>query len=84
MKRNLQVFYAFFSGIILALAIQNELMPFGNPFLGLLALIPLYTALSSVKTPRMAGILFSIQITVTHLLSSFWLGFFKEFAIFTI
>lgn len=84
MKRNLQVFYAFFSGIILALAIQNELMPFGNPFLGLLALIPLYIALSSVKTPRMAGILFSIQITVTHLLSSFWLGFFKEFAIFTI
>lgn len=84
MKRNLQVFYAFFSGIILALAIQNELMPFGNPFLGLIALIPLYAALSSAKTARFAGLLFSIQITLTHLLSSFWLGFFKEFAIFTI
>jgi len=84
MKRNLQVFYAFFSGIILALAIQNELMPFGNPFLGLIAFIPLYAALSSVKSARFAGLLFSVQITVTHLLSSFWLGFFKEFAIFTI
>ncbi len=84
MKRNLQVFYAFFSGIILALAIQNELLPFGNPFLGLIALVPLYIALSSAKTARFAGLLFAIQITVTHLLSSFWLGFFKDFAIFTL
>ncbi len=84
MNRNLQVFYAFFSGIILALGIQNELMPFGSPFLGLLALIPLYTALSSAESRRFAGLLFAVQITVTHLLSSFWLGFFKEFAIFTI
>ncbi len=84
MNRNLQVFYAIFSGIIVALAIQNELMPFGSPFLGLFALVPLYFALSSAKTAPFTGFLFSIQITVTHLLSSFWLKNFKEYAIFTL
>jgi apolipoprotein N-acyltransferase len=80
----LQVFYSFFSGCILALGIQNEFLYLGSPFLGLISLIPLYLALYKTSSFKRAGILVSIQITTVHVLSSFWLGNFKDFAIFTL
>ncbi|NLM00109.1 MAG: apolipoprotein N-acyltransferase [Treponema sp.] len=84
MKRILQVFFALFSSIILSLAIQNEFIPFGSPFLGLFALVPLYYAISQSTSYAQAGLLFGIQISFTNIFSSFWLGFFRGFAIFTL
>ncbi|MDI9386879.1 MAG: apolipoprotein N-acyltransferase, partial [Spirochaetota bacterium] len=84
MSKILQVFYALFSAILLSLAIQNEFLPWGSPFLGLFALVPLYIAFSRAKTARESGFLFSLTVSVTHLLSSFWLSNFKDFALFTI
>ena len=80
----LQVFLAFFSAIMQSFAIQNEFLLFGSPFLGLFSLVPLYFAFLHCKSYKIAGLLLSIQFTFVHLFSSFWLGFFKDFAALTL
>ena len=84
MKGILQVFYAFFSSIIMAFAIQNEFLLFGSPVLGLFALVPLYLALAECNSFKKAGLLTALQMLCTHVFSSFWLGYFKDFAVFTL
>ena len=84
MFRNLQVFYSLFSGLLVALAIPNELYLLGSPVIALFSLVPLYIAVSQTKTYRKAFLLFFIHGVTIHLLSSFWLGYFKDFAIFTL
>lgn len=84
MRRILQVFYVIFSAIIFAAAIQNEFLPFGSPFLGLFAIAPLYLALRNSSSYLESSLLTGLQFFILHLLSSFWLGFFRDFAIFTL
>jgi apolipoprotein N-acyltransferase len=84
MMQILQVFYSIFSGIVTALAIPNELFLLGSPLLGIIALIPLFVAISRAKSFGEAGFLTGLQLFVTHFLSSYWLGRFKDFAIFTL
>ncbi|MBO5691798.1 MAG: apolipoprotein N-acyltransferase, partial [Spirochaetaceae bacterium] len=84
MNRILQVFYIFFSAIIFSLAIQNEFLPFGSPFLGLFALVPLYLAIRNSSSYLESALLTGLQTFLVHLMSSFWLGFFRDFAIFTL
>ena len=67
-----------------SLAIPNELFNLGSPLLGLFALVPLYFALYFARSYRNAAIITGIQIGATHLLSSFWLAFFRDFAAFTL
>lgn len=80
----LQVFYSVFSGLLLSLAIPNEYYLHGVPFLAFIAIIPLYKAIKSAGSYRRAFLLGFIQTLTTHLASSFWLAFFKDFAIFTL
>lgn len=84
MRRILQVFYAIFSAIIFSLAIPNEFITFGSPFLGLFALCPLYLALKNAKSYKEAALLTGLQVFLVHLMSSFWLGYFRDFALFTL
>lgn len=84
MKSILQVFYAIFSAILLALAIPNELLPMGCPLLAFIALIPYYKAIKNSRSYKEAFWIGYIQTITTHLLSSFWLAFFRDFAIFTL
>ncbi len=84
MRIILQVFCATFSAIIFSAAIQNELLPFGSPLLGLLALAPLYLALRGSRSYLESSLLTGLQLLLVHLMSSFWLGFFRDFAIFTL
>lgn len=85
MNRILQVFfYSTFSAVIFASAIPNEFLYFGSPVLGLLALVPLYIAISKSPSWKIAGFATSLQFGLTHIFSSFWLGNFGDFAIFTL
>ena len=84
MKRNLQVFYILFSALVMVLAIPNELYNFGSPILGLFALVPFYAALSQTKTFKGSALLTALHFSIVTLLSNFWLGYFRDFAIFTI
>jgi apolipoprotein N-acyltransferase len=47
-------------------------------------LAPLYGALYHARSYRQAALLTGLQIGITHLLSSFWLAFFRDFAVFTL
>ena len=46
--------------------------------------MPFYLALRSARTFRRAGLLTGLHFGLMQLLSSFWLGNFKDFAIFTV
>ncbi len=79
-----QVFCALFSGILTSLAIPNEMFHFGSPIFAAVALVPLYIAVREARSYKSAAALFALDALITHLLSSFWLANFKDFAIFTL
>ena len=85
MEVFLQVFYSFFSGTMISMAIPNELYEFGAPFYTLIAFIPYYILFSrKIKNYRQAFFAGFIQSITTHLCSSYWLAYFKNFAIITL
>ena len=79
-----QVFCAVFSGILSALAIPNELFHFGSAFFAFIALAPLYIAAKSARSYKACALLFALDALSCHLLSSYWLANFKDFAAFTL
>ena len=84
MSRFLQVFYVFFSAAMLALAIPNELIKLGSPLAGFISLIPLYIAYSNLKSYKEASAIFALHTFLVHVMTSFWLAFFKDFAALTL
>ena len=78
------IFSSVFSGLMLSAAIPNEIYLFGCPGYTLAAFIPLYLLLNKIKDFKTAFLAFFIQTLTTHLISSFWLAYFKDFAIFTL
>lgn len=84
MEVILQIFYSIFSGVLLAIAIPNEIYLFGAPIITLFALIPYYKVFQKINNYRKAFLMGFLQALSTHLVSSFWLAYFKDFAIFTL
>ncbi|MCQ2589343.1 MAG: apolipoprotein N-acyltransferase [Treponema sp.] len=85
MKSILQVFfYSIISGLLLSCAIPNELYLLGYPLLTFVAIIPYYFAVKKSPSYKVAFWAGFIQAITTHLVSSYWLAFFKDFAIFTL
>ncbi len=78
------IFSSVFSALMLSAAIPNELYLFGCPFFTFIAFIPLYLIFNKIKNFKTAFCVFFLQTLTTHLISSFWLAFFKDFAIFTL
>ena len=69
---------------MLSLAIPNELLHFGSPAAAMLALIPFYFAYTNFSSYKQAALLTGLNTMLVHLMSSFWLAFFKDFAVFTL
>ncbi len=88
MKKIMSFFSLFFcaalSSVILSLGIPNEIFLSGSALLGIFSLAPLYVSLRESRSFKEAGILCGTHIGVVHLLSSFWLANFKDFAVFTL
>lgn len=84
MEVILQIFYSVFSGLLLACAIPNEVFLFGCPIITLFALIPYFAVFRKINDYKMAFFAGFCQALATHLVSSFWLAYFKDFAIFTL
>lgn len=80
----LQVFYSLLSGTMLALGIPNDLFLYGLPIAGLFSAAPLYIAINTSRSYKTAFLCGYLQTALCHLLSSFWLGNFRGFAIFTL
>ncbi|HNY16205.1 MAG TPA: apolipoprotein N-acyltransferase [Treponemataceae bacterium] len=72
------------SAILLSLGIPNELFKQGSALFGLISLIPLYLAFRDSRSWAHAGFLGGLMMFLVHVFSSFWLAYFKDFAIFTL
>ncbi len=72
------------SSTLLALAIPNELFVWGNPLFGMIALIPLYSALRFAGSYKRAFVIGMVFGGAAHGFSSFWLWFFKGFRLWTL
>lgn len=79
-----QSLLSIFSGILLSLAIANPLFSEGFAPLAFIALVPLYLSLCAAKNYGDAMRSTAIQALTVHLLSSYHLMFFRDFAIFTL
>ncbi|OQA64100.1 MAG: Apolipoprotein N-acyltransferase [Spirochaetes bacterium ADurb.Bin269] len=84
MTYPLRLFCILLSAVLLSLGIPNEVFKHGSALLTLIALVPLFTALLRTRKWSEAGFSGGLMMLVVHLLSSFWLANFKEFAIFTL
>jgi len=72
------------SALMLFLGIPNEFFKLGSALFGLFALVPLYLAIRESPTYRRAGLISGGMFFLVHILSSFWLAYFKDFAVFTL
>ncbi len=73
-----------FSALLLSLAVPNELAYYGNAFVAFFCLAPYFLALRKTRTYKGAAMLGFIFGTVSHAVSSYWLYFFKDYAMWTI
>lgn len=73
-----------FSSAVFAFALPNEILNFGSNILGFLALIPLYIVFSKTKNRKTLAVCFGLWVALVQLMGSFWLGFFKDYAGFTL
>ncbi|MCQ2576416.1 MAG: apolipoprotein N-acyltransferase [Treponema sp.] len=69
---------------MLSFAIPNDIFLLGSPIIAFFAIIPYFLAFRNCKSYKMAFLLGFIQAITTHLVSSYWLAFFKDFALFTL
>ena len=67
-----------------AASISNEVLPFGSPLIALFSLVPLYITLYRAKSYKACFWYMFFQAITVHLLSSFWLANFRDFAVFTL
>ncbi|PIE98487.1 MAG: apolipoprotein N-acyltransferase [Treponema sp.] len=72
------------SVFLMGIALPNELLTFGSWPLGMIALTPLYLALVLTKRRWGKAVLFGLWVAAVHIVSSFWLANFRDFAVFTI
>ena len=72
------------SALMLALALPNELHPYGQPLLGLFCLAPLFLALTLAPSFAHASRLGLLFGALSAALSNYWLLFFDRFAAWTL
>ena len=72
------------SSVLLALALPNELLPYGNPLLGLFCVSPFLAAVILSPTHRFAVLLGMVFGGISTLLSNFWLMFFQSYTFWTL
>lgn len=72
------------SGILMPLALPNELFHWGCPALGLVALAPLYLAMATSSSWSRAFFASAVFGGLAHGISSYWLWFFHDFRLWTL
>ena len=66
------------------MAIPNEALTRGSAVLAFVALAPLYFAAKNARSYKECALLFALDALSCHLLSSYWLANFKDFAALTL
>ena len=75
---------AVLGGALTALAVPNELFPRGNSLLGWLAAAPLYLALAGSPGFGFSAVIGAVYGAAAHGFSSYWLWYFKDYAVWTL
>ncbi len=75
---------AVFSAVLFAIALPNEVFARGLWPLGFIAIVPFYSALASCSGFGAAAIAGTLFGGFHHALTSYWLFFYKDFALWTI
>ena len=78
------VVLALFSALLLALALPNDLFPYGSPLFGVLALAPLFAAIYRTDSFGSAARLGVIFGAASCILCNFWLLFFESLSVWTL
>ncbi len=78
------VILAAYSGILISLAVPNELSHMGNPLTGFLCISPFLIAVSLSPSRGFSSILGMVFAALSSLLTYYWLLFFREFSVWTI
>ncbi len=78
------VLHAIAAAVLFAVALPNEVFPYGVPWLSLLALAPFFVALLRTTRLRDAALLGAVFGGLSTILSNYWLANFGEFAVWTI
>jgi len=77
--RSPLVWAVLLSAVAVSLAQPNDILLFGNPFLGLVAWVPLFWALRRARTNRSAAGLGALFGLTTTILQNYWLALFPNF-----
>ena len=72
------------SALLLALALPNDLFPYGSPLFGVAALAPLFAAIYRTDSYGSAARLGVIFGAASSVLGNFWLLFFQSFSMWTL
>ena len=72
------------SALLMALALPNELFPYGSPLFGVLALAPLLAAIYRTGSYASAARLGMIFGAASSIATNFWLIFFQSFSAWTL
>ncbi len=72
------------SAFLCALALPNEIFMAGLWPVGFIAVLPLIAALRASPTPRRAALVGAVFGTLHHCLTSYWLFFYRGFALWTL
>lgn len=80
----MSVVAALLSAFALAVALPNEVAPYGVPIVGFFCLAPYFAALGRTSSRKQAAIAGAVFGMASHALSSYWLFFFEDYAIWTI
>lgn len=75
---------AIFSAILSGISIPNEVFVYGLWPVGFVSLAPLYIALCRASSPRQAALAAGTFGALQHAITSYWLFFYKDFALWTI
>jgi apolipoprotein N-acyltransferase len=82
-RRSVLFGLALLSGVLLPLALPNEIFRTGNPAFGPVCIAPAVVAVCLAPTFGAAALLGVVFGAVSTALSSFWLMFFQDFSIWT-
>lgn len=84
MKKTGIILAAVASAFLFALGLPNEIFHYGFPILGYVALIPLYCAMAAAPSYGFAALTMALYGALQHALSSYWLFFFHDYAVWTL
>lgn len=72
------------AAVVTALALPNEVFPYGNPFFAGISIAPFIIAIFESPSRRFAGGMGALFALISSLITYFWLLFFQEFSAWTL